>query len=317
MAQPSRPTIVFQALKWGKESCWNIYTIDIEGGNIRQLTNNPWWHDASPDWSPDGTRITFRSGFGLAVMNWDGSNFQKLPTPLNANYPDWSPDGRKIAFVAQVGWLYDIFVLNLMTGEVRNLTNSPNFTETWPSWSPDGRWIAFESDRDPRFWDPGGARSRDIYIMDSEGGNLRNITQTKGLSEAEPSWSPDGTQIAFTVQGDLAHTHSNIDIYLMDTNGGSRRRVTDFKDRYPVYTACYPSWSSDGQHILFALGHVPVGDEEGGQDLCMIGRDGRGFGMIYHKRGFLIRHPDMFGGVVGVKAVRLKKTLWGVMKSSP
>jgi len=317
-AQPPEPRIVFQGLNWKRERFWNIYTMDLNGGETKQLTNNP-WHDARPDWSPDGRKIAFYSGWDLAIMNWDGSNCRRLNTGTSLPQdPDWSPDGKKIAFAALgVGGLNkDIYVLDLQTGKVRNLTCDLG-EDTSPSWSPDGRWIAFESDRDPRFWDPGGARSRDIYIMDSEGGNLRNITQTKGLSEAEPSWSPDGTQIAFTVQGDLAHTHSNIDIYLMDTNGGSRRKVTDFKDRYPVYTACYPSWSSDGQHILFALGHVPVGDEEGGQDLCMIGRDGRGFRMIYHKSGFLIRHPDMFGGVVGVKAVRLKKTLWGVIKSSP
>ena len=76
LAQPSRPTLTFHALRVQKE-CMNIYTMELDGNGIRQLTNNPWWHDAYPDWSPDGKEIVFRSRWDLAIMNWDGSNYRR------------------------------------------------------------------------------------------------------------------------------------------------------------------------------------------------------------------------------------------------
>ena len=97
--------------------------MEIDGSNVRQLTNNP-WHNAHPDWSPDGTKIAFYSGWNLVVMDWDGSNFQKLPIPPKASLPedpDWSPDGKKIAFSARGVSKFDIWI----SPQVRCAT-SPN-----------------------------------------------------------------------------------------------------------------------------------------------------------------------------------------------
>ena len=78
LARPQKPTIVYQASAPAK---WDIYTMDVDGSNVRRLTNGPgnYWH---PDWSPDGTRILFSdtSRGMLAIMDWDGSHFQWLPT---------------------------------------------------------------------------------------------------------------------------------------------------------------------------------------------------------------------------------------------
>ena len=89
-----------------------IYVMDADGGNQENLTNNP-AYDADPDWSPDGTKITFvssRDGGAsqIYVMDADGKNPIRLTDGRrHKSHPDWSPDGQKIAFTVNPGWIND------------------------------------------------------------------------------------------------------------------------------------------------------------------------------------------------------------------
>ena len=74
-----------------------IYVMDADGGNLRNLTNNP-VYDSGPSWSPDGERIAFASSrnrnehdTNIYVMDADGGNLQKLTKdPEVDNRPDWA-----------------------------------------------------------------------------------------------------------------------------------------------------------------------------------------------------------------------------------
>lgn len=305
---PSQPTIVFQSYRKGN---WDIYTMNLDGSNVHRLTTNR-WHDARPDWSPDGTKIAFYSGSDLALMDCDGSNFQRLPTGLSIHEdPDWTPDGTKIVFSARnaPNDNNDIFVLDLTTSSVRNLTNDPK-EDGSPSWSPDGKWIVFESNRDKKFWLPapdlpGGLKpSRDLHIVDSEGDNLRNLTQTT-ISESFPAWSPDGTQIAFTSDpnGGLW-----AQLYVMDVNGGKPRRLTNFKGDFAIHS---PSWSPDSQQIIFSLW---LADKGQNTNIYLINRDGTNLRRITDNAGVQDRHPDLFIPRLGISPAGLKTTIWGTIK---
>ena len=91
--------------------------------------------------------------------------------------------------------------------------------------------IAFVSQRD------GNA---EIYVMDADGGNLRNLTNHPG-GDWSPSWSPDGKRIAFVSQRD-----GNAEIYVMDADGGNPQNLTNNPGRDSS-----PSWSPDGKRIAF------------------------------------------------------------------
>jgi TolB protein len=306
-ARPSQPTIVFQSTRraWPNQE-WDIYTMDLSGGNVRQLTKNP-GHDADPDWSPDGTKIAFFSRSNLALMDCDGNNFHLLMTntALPAN-PDWSPDGTKLAFSAGlVNDRRDIFVLKLATGEVRQLTNHPRNDDT-PSWSPDGRWIVFESNRDPQFWElePDGhlGAIADLYIMDAEGNNLRNLTQTK-VHEMMPAWSPDGTQIAFSVaRSDLTN-----DLYVVNGDGSRRRQLTTFPNSFVLD----PSWSPDNQFIIFDSSDRRKPEE--GEAIYIIDRDGGNLRQ-FPRLGLRDTHPSWFGDSLAVSPRGKQTTTWGNIK---
>ena len=119
--------------------------------------------------------------------------------------------------------------------------------------------IAFESDRDGHilnnFW------AYEIYVMDNDGGNQRNVTNDPA-DDRSPSWSPDGKQIVFMSNrdGHAKHGWVTYDIYVMDADGGNQQRLTE--DRMNDQD---PSWSPDGKRIAFGRqGDIYVMDADGG-----------------------------------------------------
>jgi Tol biopolymer transport system component len=69
-------------------------------------------------------------------------------------------------------------------------------------------------------------RQSDIYMMNSDGTGQTNLTSTRTIIEDEPTWSPDGKQIAFT-RGDVGDVYVDQDIYVMNADGTGRTRLAN------------------------------------------------------------------------------------------
>jgi Tol biopolymer transport system component len=103
-----------------------------------------------------------------------------------------------------------------------------------PAWSPDGKTIAFVR-LNASLGDP-------IYVVNSDGSGLRNLTPKPVGAYADPAWSPDGRKLAFVSDRD-----GNSEVYVMNANGKGQRNLT----RNPAFDAD-PAWSPDGRKIAFA-----------------------------------------------------------------
>lgn len=119
-------------------SNYQIYTMNADGTNLRQLTTGS-LNDGA-DWSPDGSKIAFwtnRDGNAeIYVMNTDGSDLIRLTN--NAGFdaePAWSPDGSKIAFASARDGDVEIYVMDADGTHQIRLTRSPG-EDSNPDWGP-------------------------------------------------------------------------------------------------------------------------------------------------------------------------------------
>ena len=143
-----------------------------------------------------------------------------------------SASGSRIAFTRGFG---DIYVMNADGSEPVRLTDSP-FLDGQASWSPDGRRIAFMSERDAI----GVEEPQNIYVMNADGSAQTRLTFCSNdfCSLSNPSWSPDGRQIAFEQFPGF--------IWVMNADGSAATRLTDGSTLERD-----PSWSPDGRQIAF------------------------------------------------------------------
>ena len=167
----------------GRDGNPEIYAMNVDGSNLRRLTNNQ-AGDSSPTWSPSGSQIAFtsdRTGKAqIYVMNSsDGSGVRRLTVnESEADRPTWSPPPfNEIAYAASTG-RYDIKVLEVSTGQVRQLTFGEGSNEG-PAWAPGGRHLAFTSTR-------AGGRTQ-VFTIGRDGRGLRQITR-EGNNQT-PAWS--------------------------------------------------------------------------------------------------------------------------------
>ena len=168
--------------------------------------------------------------------------------PATATTPG---DAGRISFVSVVDGQEEI-VTALPDGSDATVVSDWSGRDTDPAWSPDGSRIAYASGRA----DEGHL---DIWVMDADGTDQVNLTpgpDTTGEANAgvEPTWSPDGTAIAYTYQGDVWTVPSagGVEVNLMPGAGADQAGAN-------------PSWSPDGTRIAFVRsGDIWVMDADGG-----------------------------------------------------
>ncbi len=148
--------------------------------------------------------------------------------------------------------------------EQRRLTED-KLTTSDPAWSPDGRRIAFTRNQDEG--ESTTFTSDEVFVMDADGSDVRQLTPDEiGMSSGQPTWSHDGSQIAYVRGQSVASVVPSRygDLFVVSADGGeaTRSRLTDGPDTDP-------DWSPDGRTIAFTRGEN-LSNEKANDDLYVL-----------------------------------------------
>ncbi len=168
---PDGHSILFGRQVDGRMDLW---TMDPDGSHQRQITFTPDWQEGGALFLPDNKTIILRAWkkseehlprreMHLFKINEDGTELKQITSGDGTHWSPYpAPDGTHVVYVKVLAPRnFELFLLNLATGEERQLTKHPAF-DGFPSISPDGKLLAFSSSRDAK----PGARSLALYLMD-------------------------------------------------------------------------------------------------------------------------------------------------------
>ncbi len=226
----------------------NLYIKSTEGVAVTQLTSDP-ASDVQPVFAPDDRRVAFasdRSG------NWDvwivsvdgGPPVQVTHGASDDVHPSWSPDGTKLVYCSLPAGSgqWELWITDVSAGATRRFIGYGLF----PEWSPTGDTILYQRARER------GSRWFGVWTLTLVNGEPRYPTELAWSSELAytlPTWSPDGTRIAYAAVRGPSETKTNSngpsatsDIWMMAEDGRGTVRLTD---GHTVNRA--PAFSPDGQ----------------------------------------------------------------------
>ncbi|HET6745397.1 MAG TPA: hypothetical protein VFH90_06040 [Candidatus Limnocylindria bacterium] len=269
----------------------SIFTSNGDGSNERELFPGPYSFVVAA--SPDGSRII------ISQLDSDDDANRMYLTDANGSEPQllgidcqrqpcgdyeytFSPDGTRLAFVRSLPTGNDdeetvIGILDLASGAVSELDAThivnpylgdpcgyfcgPGVNRA-PSWSPDGAQLVFSRQGVGTPGEPHPFGKKDLYIVNADGSNFRQLPIPDEIHPLDARWSPDGSLIAFTSSVDqlaapgIDNAQQLNDIYTIRPDGsGLRRLTTDTAE--PIGTtepgefgARFPSWTRDGRIVF-------------------------------------------------------------------
>lgn len=233
----------------------DIYIIDADGSNLRQLTNTPDLWEILPRWAPDGSRIFVTAGPAMGQtavfsMRPDGTDWKQESFPP-AGFGDGDAtlaqgeDGPLLLYSRSKRGAGQQLLLQrpgISQPEVVMNLNIENAFATRLGFHPDGRRILFTSS----FGVKENPRPYELYSLDIETGRASQITYTPEVWERQAGWVRDGSGILFANDKE-----GSFDIYRIPSDGGEMVQLTTFPDSHELFS------DLRGNLLVFDAGRYP------------------------------------------------------------
>jgi dipeptidyl aminopeptidase/acylaminoacyl peptidase len=235
---PDGKTIAFLSDRTGTVQ---VHLIQRSGGEARQLTHFP-CSVSSFEWAPDGTFVVCTVLVDLEQKPDDESEERWTKRPVVIDRAHYKLDG--------VGWTTrsrtQLFRVSIEDGQEQSLAQG-SFDVSTPSVSPDSRTVAFCRTRSAKHEE----HLKDLWVVSADGSRSTRLTTTLA-TVSNPTWSPDGKQIALV--GTVEPGDSIGQIWIVGAQGGKARLAAGQKlepAHFPLARARGPAWIHEGRSLLF------------------------------------------------------------------
>jgi serine/threonine protein kinase/Tol biopolymer transport system component len=220
----------------------DIWLMDADGGNRRQLTSNA-GENSNPSVSQDGRQIIFTSTRSGAINIWrmdsDGNNPLQLTRGASDTFPTISRDGKWVFYTSVIAGNPTLWKVSSDGGTAVQMSSK---VAVAPQVSPDGKFISYLfPDSSDQFAPPNR-----IAIIPIEGGEPVKVLEFElGRSTVPHSqWSADGRSIIYALSSNVTN------LWSQPLDGGPPKQITDFKDSLITSFA----WSHDGKTLACTRG---------------------------------------------------------------
>jgi hypothetical protein len=201
-----------------------IFVMRANGTQVERLTHTgPRVSDSDPSFTPDGSQIVFERGRGqgrIMIMAADGSSVEQIG---EGDGPVVSPSGERVAFTRRGDdQRSDLYTMAIDGSDVDPVADPG---DTWsgqdPGWSPDGEEIVFTYFDRP-------TSEQGIFSVPASGGDPERISQLpeEGERATEPTFSPDGTRVAFVADDCADVEECEMSLYVSALDGSGLTRLS-------------------------------------------------------------------------------------------
>jgi Tol biopolymer transport system component/DNA-binding winged helix-turn-helix (wHTH) protein len=261
---------------------FGLSVVTAEGRAPRMIKETSGWLKGL-EWQADGKTLIFTENHTgedhafLRELNIENGSVRDRAFSANSAFSDdFSIRAGRLAYVVNSSVHHNLWRADLLHPNAPHVKLiSTTRDQFCPRYSPDGRHITFASNR-------GGPP--EMWMSDSDGQNVVQLSNLRGLATGSPAWSPDSRKVAFDSRIKTPEGQIRADVYIVDIDERTPRKLnTDTPGAFA------PNWSHDGKWIYFVGGS----DDAAGERIYRVSPEGGKSEVLTNSRGYgPLESPD-------------------------